>query len=76
MSTAILMSNGDVSKKSTPVPGRLASLYSEVQKSRLDVTLPLPSVLRSGFTVVEGPPSSAAGNTGQLLIGLEFDFEF
>lgn len=66
MSTSIHVSNGSVSKKSTPVPGRLASVYSEVQKSRLDVTLPLPSVLRSGFKVVEGPPSSAAGNPSKI----------
>ncbi|KAE8075630.1 hypothetical protein FH972_014326 [Carpinus fangiana] len=44
------------------VPGRLASVYSEVQTSRLNISLPLPSVLKTSFNVVDGPPSSAAGN--------------
>ncbi|XP_059451576.1 pyrophosphate--fructose 6-phosphate 1-phosphotransferase subunit beta-like [Corylus avellana] len=44
------------------VPGRLASVYSEVQSSRLNISLPLPSVLKTSFNVVDGPPSSAAGN--------------
>ncbi|CAM8994963.1 unnamed protein product [Rhodiola kirilowii] len=60
------VSNGAAAKNSTPVSGRLASVYSEVQKSRLDVTLPLPSVLKNGFKVIEGPPSSAAGNPGEI----------
>lgn len=46
------------------VPGRLASVYSEVQSSRLNISLPLPSVLKTSFNVVDGPPSSAAGNPG------------
>ncbi|KAF3658921.1 hypothetical protein FXO38_12920, partial [Capsicum annuum] len=43
-------------------PGRSTSAYSEVQHNRLIVSLPLPSVLKSPFSVVDGPPSSAAGN--------------
>ena len=49
-----------------PSPGRLASVYSEVQTSRLLHALPLPSVLRSDFSVVDGPASSAAGNPGKF----------
>lgn len=46
--------------------GRVASVYSEVQTSRIDHDLPLPSVLKGSFKVVDGPPSSAAGNPGAL----------
>ncbi|KAL9671536.1 hypothetical protein QQ045_009105 [Rhodiola kirilowii] len=60
------VSNGAAAKDSTPVSGRLASVYSEVQKSRLDVTLPLPSVLKNGFKVIEGPTSSAAENPDEI----------
>jgi pyrophosphate--fructose-6-phosphate 1-phosphotransferase len=49
-----------------PSPGRLASVYSEVQTSRLLHALPLPSVLRSDFSVVDGPASSAAGNPDEI----------
>ncbi|KAG0470580.1 hypothetical protein HPP92_017280 [Vanilla planifolia] len=49
-----------------PSPGRLASVYSEVQTSRLNHPLPLPSVLKSSFKVVDGPPSSAAGNPEEI----------
>ncbi|KAK9151579.1 hypothetical protein Syun_009888 [Stephania yunnanensis] len=47
-------------------PGRLASVYSELQRSRLDQALPLPSVLRKPFNVVDGPKSSAAGNPEEI----------
>nr|XP_027062920.1 pyrophosphate--fructose 6-phosphate 1-phosphotransferase subunit beta-like [Coffea arabica] len=53
-----------ISKMSNP--GRLASFYSELQASRLDVGLPLPSVLKNSFNVVDGPPSSAAGNPDEI----------
>ncbi|OWM85584.1 pyrophosphate--fructose 6-phosphate 1-phosphotransferase subunit beta [Punica granatum] len=46
--------------------GRLASVYSEVQTSRIDHELPLPSVLKGSFKIVDGPPSSAAGNPGEI----------
>ncbi|TVU28446.1 hypothetical protein EJB05_19963 [Eragrostis curvula] len=49
-----------------PSPGRLASVYSEVQTSRLHHALPLPSVLCSSFSLVDGPPSSATGNPDEI----------
>ncbi|KAG8072319.1 hypothetical protein GUJ93_ZPchr0006g43579 [Zizania palustris] len=49
-----------------PSPGRLASAYSEVQTSRLHHSLPLPSVLTSHFSLVDGPPSSASGNPDKI----------
>ncbi|CAL2249332.1 unnamed protein product [Prunus armeniaca] len=58
------MSSSSVNLKA--VPGRLTSSYSEVQASRLDVSLPLPSVLKSSFSVVDGPKSSAAGNPEEI----------
>ncbi|KAK4798663.1 hypothetical protein SAY86_030989 [Trapa natans] len=61
--------NADLSAgKSAPRPktGRLASIYSEVQTSRIDHSLPLPSLLRGPFKIVDGPPSSAAGNPGEI----------
>uniref|UniRef100_A0A7N0TNQ1 Phosphofructokinase domain-containing protein n=1 Tax=Kalanchoe fedtschenkoi TaxID=63787 RepID=A0A7N0TNQ1_KALFE len=65
MTVASSIPNGDAAK-SAPVAGRLASVYSEVQRSRLDHPLPLPSVLKNSFKVVEGPPSSAAGNPDEI----------
>ncbi|KDP20694.1 hypothetical protein JCGZ_21165 [Jatropha curcas] len=52
--------------KSSPAVGRVASVYSEVQASRIDHALPLPSVLKNPFKIVEGPPSSAAGNPDEI----------
>ncbi|CAD5165093.1 pyrophosphate--fructose 6-phosphate 1-phosphotransferase subunit beta [Musa acuminata AAA Group] len=49
-----------------PSPGRLSSVYSEVQTSRLNHPLPLPSVLKGHFKLVDGPPSSAAGNPDEI----------
>ncbi|KAG2594678.1 pyrophosphate--fructose 6-phosphate 1-phosphotransferase subunit beta-like [Panicum virgatum] len=49
-----------------PSPGRLASVYSEVQTSRLHHALQLPSVLTSQFSLVDGPPSSATGNPDEI----------
>ncbi|KAI3703986.1 hypothetical protein L1987_74187 [Smallanthus sonchifolius] len=46
-------------------PGR-SEVYSEVQISRLKVSLPLPSVLKSSFDVVDGRKSSAAGNPDEI----------
>lgn len=48
----------------TLTPWRVVSGFSEVQSSRLKLSLPLPSVLKSHFKLVDGPPSSAIGNTG------------
>ncbi|XP_059437503.1 pyrophosphate--fructose 6-phosphate 1-phosphotransferase subunit beta [Corylus avellana] len=64
MSTA-LVANGDVAA-GKPAMGRVASVYSEVQTSRIDHALPLPSVLRSSFKIADGPVSSAAGNPGEI----------
>ncbi|KAK3188534.1 hypothetical protein Dsin_028095 [Dipteronia sinensis] len=62
-----LVVNGDlVPVKSGAVTGRVASVYSEVQASRIDHALPLPSVLRNPFKIVEGPRSSAAGNPDEI----------
>ena len=61
MAAAAVTSNGGAAAAANgPSPGRLASVYSEVQTSRLLHALPLPSVLRSDFSVVDGPASSAA----------------
>ncbi|CAN8305430.1 unnamed protein product [Cochlearia groenlandica] len=43
-----------------------ASVYSEVQSSRISNALPLPCVLRGSFKIVEGPASSAAGNPEEI----------
>ncbi|XP_043689176.1 pyrophosphate--fructose 6-phosphate 1-phosphotransferase subunit beta [Telopea speciosissima] len=51
---------------SAEASGRLASVYSEVQTSRLNHPLPLPSVLKNPFNIVEGGPSSAAGNPDEI----------
>lgn len=48
--------------------GRVASVYSEVQASRINHALPLPSVLKNPFKIIDGPPSSAAGHPGQFPI--------
>ncbi|CAL9104112.1 unnamed protein product [Musa textilis] len=50
----------------SPSPGRLASVYSEVQTNRLHHPLPLPSVLEGPFRLLDGPPSSAAGNPDEI----------
>ncbi|OMO76890.1 hypothetical protein CCACVL1_15349 [Corchorus capsularis] len=76
-----LVANGDFAAvKAAPVAGRLASVYSEVQNSRIDHALPLPSVLRNPFKIVDGPASSAAGNPGLFLLcfftSLHFSFYF
>ncbi|CAN8312040.1 unnamed protein product [Cochlearia groenlandica] len=60
--------NRDLSVGSTenaPAKGR-ASVYSEVQASRISNALPLPSVLKGAFKIVEGPASSAAGNPDEI----------
>ncbi|XP_074575811.1 LOW QUALITY PROTEIN: pyrophosphate--fructose 6-phosphate 1-phosphotransferase subunit beta-like [Curcuma longa] len=49
-----------------PYPGRLASVYSEVQTSRLNHSLPLPSVFKAPFELLDGPRSSAAGNPDEI----------
>ncbi|KAG6776755.1 hypothetical protein POTOM_016543 [Populus tomentosa] len=54
--------NGDSARAS----GRFASVYSEVQSSRIDHALPLPSVLKNPFKIVDGTRSSAAGNPDEI----------
>ncbi|KAM1008933.1 hypothetical protein ACFX2J_005280 [Malus domestica] len=70
MAPASLIANGGaaaaVEAVPAPVTGRVASVYSEVQASRIDHALPLPSVLKKPFKVVEGPASSAAGNPEEI----------
>lgn len=62
---AAAVANGDISvAKSSPTVGRFSTVYSELQRSRIDHSLPLPRVLNGNFTVVDGPKSSAAGNPG------------
>ncbi|KAL2524088.1 Pyrophosphate--fructose 6-phosphate 1-phosphotransferase subunit beta 1 [Abeliophyllum distichum] len=63
---AALIANGEIATVKSPATGRYASVYSEVQSSRLDHPLPLPSVLKNTFKVVDGPPSSAAGNPDEI----------
>ncbi|VFQ89612.1 unnamed protein product [Cuscuta campestris] len=60
-----LLASADVASVKT-FTGRYASVYSEVQNSRLDHHLPLPSVLRKPFKVVDGPASSAAGHPEEI----------
>lgn len=55
-----------ISATGKAVPGRLVSDYSEVQSSRLNIPLPLPSVLKNSFELVDGPPSSAVGNLEEI----------
>ncbi|KAL5773233.1 hypothetical protein ACOSQ2_013157 [Xanthoceras sorbifolium] len=66
MSPALVV-NGDIATSmSGAVTGRVASVYSEVQTSRIDHSLPLPSVLKNPFKIVDGPLSSAAGNPDEI----------
>ncbi|KAL4628269.1 hypothetical protein ACB092_05G225000 [Castanea dentata] len=69
MSPPTQVPNGDIAaviSASAPVTSRLAAVYSEVQRSRIDHALPLPSVLRNSFKIVDGPASSAAGNPDEI----------
>ncbi|XP_010529463.1 PREDICTED: pyrophosphate--fructose 6-phosphate 1-phosphotransferase subunit beta 2-like isoform X2 [Tarenaya hassleriana] len=45
---------------------RVAAVHSEVQAKRIDHALPLPSVLKKPFRIVDGPPSSAAGHPEEI----------
>ncbi|KNA13684.1 hypothetical protein SOVF_114430 [Spinacia oleracea] len=64
---AAAVANGDFSAgKSTPEAGRFSTVYSELQRSRIDHALPLPGVLTGNFTVVNGPNSSAAGSPDEI----------
>ncbi|KAI5672980.1 hypothetical protein M9H77_13344 [Catharanthus roseus] len=63
---AAALANGEIASAKTLNTGRYASVYSEVQNSRLDHALSLPSVLKNPFLVVDGPLSSAAGNPDEI----------
>ncbi|XP_010244159.1 PREDICTED: pyrophosphate--fructose 6-phosphate 1-phosphotransferase subunit beta [Nelumbo nucifera] len=68
-SSTLVIPNGDATIRQpapAPSPGRFAEVYSEVQTHRLKHSLPLPSVLKSPFKIVEGPPSTAAGNPDEI----------
>ncbi|XP_010422248.1 PREDICTED: pyrophosphate--fructose 6-phosphate 1-phosphotransferase subunit beta 2-like isoform X2 [Camelina sativa] len=45
---------------------RVSSVYSEVQASRIDHALPLPSVFKNPFKIIDGPPSSSAGHPEEI----------
>ncbi|XP_050288430.1 pyrophosphate--fructose 6-phosphate 1-phosphotransferase subunit beta [Quercus robur] len=69
MASPTLVPNGDIAaivSASSPVTSRFAAIYSEVQRSRIDHELPLPSVLRNSFKIADGPASSAAGNPDEI----------
>ena len=70
MSPSIVPNGGAAGGNSTT--GRYTVMYSHVQTSRLNQSLPLPSVLKSEFKLVDGPASSAAGNPGFHHLFAEF----
>ncbi|XP_010433059.1 PREDICTED: pyrophosphate--fructose 6-phosphate 1-phosphotransferase subunit beta 2 [Camelina sativa] len=45
---------------------RVTSVYSEVQASRIDHALPLPSVFKNPFKIIDGPLSSSAGHPEEI----------
>ncbi|KAJ9700958.1 hypothetical protein PVL29_006338 [Vitis rotundifolia] len=64
MSPSIFTNGGASAENSTT--GRFTVVYSEVQTSRLNYSLPLPSVLKSSFKIVDGPLSFAVDNPGEI----------
>ncbi|OAY25876.1 pyrophosphate--fructose 6-phosphate 1-phosphotransferase subunit beta [Manihot esculenta] len=66
MAPSFVINGGVPTVKSSSATGRVSTFYSDVQTSRIDHALPLPSVLKNPFKVVEGPPSSAAGNPDEI----------
>nr|DAD23478.1 TPA_asm: hypothetical protein HUJ06_024941 [Nelumbo nucifera] len=63
----MLNSDGTTGKAAQAAnPGRFISVYSELQTNRLNQCLPLPSVLKNPFKIVEGPPSSSSGNPDEI----------
>ncbi|KAL9236958.1 hypothetical protein vseg_011562 [Gypsophila vaccaria] len=59
---AASVANGGIS----PEIAKYSTVYSELQRSRIDHSLPLPRVLSGNFSVVDGPISSAAGNPDEI----------
>lgn len=69
MAPSFALDGGSDANRAPPPPsvtGRFASVYSEVQNSRIFHTLSLPSVLKTPFTIIDGPPSSAAGSPDEI----------
>ncbi|XP_024982560.1 pyrophosphate--fructose 6-phosphate 1-phosphotransferase subunit beta-like isoform X2 [Cynara cardunculus var. scolymus] len=66
MAPPSLLANGGGITTGKSMTSRMASVYSEVQNSRLDHPLALPSVFRNPFKIVDGPASSAAGNPDEI----------
>ncbi|KAF1895395.1 hypothetical protein Lal_00044045 [Lupinus albus] len=68
MAPSFVQNGGIPAPRTAPISitGRFASVYSDVQNSRVDHALPLPSVLKKPFTIVDGPKSSAAGNPDEI----------
>ncbi|XP_031124473.1 pyrophosphate--fructose 6-phosphate 1-phosphotransferase subunit beta-like [Ipomoea triloba] len=65
VAAASLFTNGGTASPKS-FTSRYASVYSEVQNNRLDHPLPLPSVLKNPFKVVDGPASYAAGHPEEI----------
>ncbi|XP_074307463.1 pyrophosphate--fructose 6-phosphate 1-phosphotransferase subunit beta-like [Silene latifolia] len=66
---AAAVANGGISAVKSTSPAEVArysTVYSELQRSRIDHSLPLPRVLTGNFSVVDGPISSAAGNPEEI----------
>ncbi|KAL8268077.1 hypothetical protein R6Q59_001875 [Mikania micrantha] len=63
---SLVANGGDSVAGKSPSISRVSSVYSEVQNSRLDHPLALPSVFAKPFKVVNGPSSSAAGNPDEI----------
>lgn len=79
MAPSFALDGGEDFNRVPPPPsvtGRFASDYSDVQNSRIFHTLPLPSVLKTPFKIVDGPQSSAAGNPGLQFPSLPSIFTF
>ncbi|KAB2057376.1 hypothetical protein ES319_A11G164200v1 [Gossypium barbadense] len=68
MSPAIAATNGLPVSRNEEGPSRflLPSDYGDFQTTRLNHTPPLPSILKNPFQVVDGPPTTAAGNPDEI----------
>ncbi|KAH9619922.1 hypothetical protein KSS87_005944 [Heliosperma pusillum] len=65
---AAAVANGGISTVKSTSPAefaRYSTVYSELQRSRIEHSLPLPRVLAGNFNVIDGPISSAAGHPDQ-----------
>ncbi|KAF3783616.1 Pyrophosphate--fructose 6-phosphate 1-phosphotransferase subunit BETA [Nymphaea thermarum] len=66
MAPSPLLENGGVIPGKPSATGRFAEVYSDLQKHRLDFSLPIPAVLSKSLQIVEGPASSAAGHPEEI----------